>query len=369
MQFEPNTTSDPAQSTDLDAPASGEAQASAGRAAGLSYKFQRLREKLREAIVSGEFEGKLPGERQLAKRFGVNAKTLSKALTDLAAEGLLDRSIGRGTYVKGSAPAPAAVGRWLALCGPDGPDPVLADHLRSHNPDIAFCSDLAQIRPSFLNPFAAVLDLGSAAPDSVVRDLVVRSLPVVAVGHEPQTFAMHCVAPDAALAVQKLGRDLLLAGHRRLVAVEAVGRSEVTQSLRHAVARYAPDATVDACTPSEVPTLLGDGAVAFVCESAKAARQVMAAVSAHAAAADVAVVAVGTSSEADAPCSGYFVDARQVAGAVADLLRDPPARPAALWLTGQWVDRGTLHPSPTAPPIEQSAGQRAEATAYAGMLA
>src|SRR5579864_2222915 len=80
---------------------------------GMSYKFQRLREKLRHAIISGELSGKLPGERALARRFHVNAKTLSKALTDLAAEGLLDRSIGRGTYVKGSAPLPQREqGRW-----------------------------------------------------------------------------------------------------------------------------------------------------------------------------------------------------------------------------------------------------------------
>src|SRR5437773_4544819 len=72
----------------------------------LSYKFQRLREKLRHAIASGELSGKLPGERQLARRFRVNAKTLSKALTDLAAEGLLERSIGRGTFVKDSSAAP-----------------------------------------------------------------------------------------------------------------------------------------------------------------------------------------------------------------------------------------------------------------------
>src|SRR3954470_19540942 len=82
---------------------------------GMSYKFQRLREKLRAAIASGELVGKLPGERALAKRFHVNAKTLSKALTDLAAEGVLDRSIGCGTYVKGSAPTPAVSGRWLVL--------------------------------------------------------------------------------------------------------------------------------------------------------------------------------------------------------------------------------------------------------------
>ncbi len=70
----------------------------------LSYKFQRLREKLRKAIADGDLSGKLPGERTLSRRFHVNAKTLSKALTDLAAEGLLERSIGRGTYVRGSAP-------------------------------------------------------------------------------------------------------------------------------------------------------------------------------------------------------------------------------------------------------------------------
>src|SRR5258706_15746710 len=82
---------------------------------GLSYKFQRLRERLRAAVSNGELSGKLPGERSLARRFHVNAKTLSKALTDLAAEGLLDRSIGRGTYGKSdnsaTAAAPVKVGR------------------------------------------------------------------------------------------------------------------------------------------------------------------------------------------------------------------------------------------------------------------
>src|SRR3954469_8497024 len=98
---------------------------------GLSYKFQRLREKLREAVTSGELVGKLPGERALARKFHVNAKTLSKALTDLAAEGVLDRSIGRGTYVKGTAPATSGTGRWLLLCDDGDPDAqALLEHLR-----------------------------------------------------------------------------------------------------------------------------------------------------------------------------------------------------------------------------------------------
>src|ERR1700709_217876 len=102
---------------------------------GLSYKFQRLREKLRGAIASGELNGKLPGERALARRFHVNAKTLSKALTDLAAEGVLDRSIGRGTYVKGSAPAAPSEGRWLVLADEKDVDSALVHALRVNNPE------------------------------------------------------------------------------------------------------------------------------------------------------------------------------------------------------------------------------------------
>src|SRR5690349_6104297 len=101
----------------------------------LSYKFQRLRERLREAISKGELSGKLPGERALAKQFQVNAKTLSKALTDLAAEGILDRSIGRGTYVKGQTPVPTASARWLVLAEPDTP-PELIEAIRQKNDSI-----------------------------------------------------------------------------------------------------------------------------------------------------------------------------------------------------------------------------------------
>lgn len=306
----------------------------------LSYKFQRLREKLRDAIVSGEFKGKLPGERQLAKRFHVNAKTLSKALTDLAAEGLLDRSIGRGTYVKGSAPATSSMGRWLVLAEPASAESTLVAALRTLNPELVVCTDLSQIRPSFLSPFSAVLDL-FGAPEATLRDLVVRALPIVAVGHEPRTFSMHCVAPDVTLAAMKVCRDLLLGGHRRLVAVEAPGRQAITLALRQAAKRYAPDAVIDTCAPNEVATLLGDGAVGFVCESLQAARATRSVIAEHPAV-DVALAAIGSMTEATEVCSGYFVEARRLAEAVNGLLREPPARPTTIWLTCDWVDAGTM---------------------------
>src|SRR5205807_2253176 len=130
------------------------------RQTGMSYKFQRLREKLRRAIETGELSGKLPGERSLARRFHVNAKTLSKALTDLAAEGLLDRSIGRGTYVKGSAPAsPAQSGKWLVLCAPEDESPCILEHLRAACPELQTVPCGREMRPSFLNQFTAVINL------------------------------------------------------------------------------------------------------------------------------------------------------------------------------------------------------------------
>src|SRR4051812_44076231 len=101
----------------------------------LSYKFQRLRERLRDAVVNGELSGKLPGERELARRFKANPKTLSKALTDLAAEGLLERSIGRGTYVRSAAAPEEIAGRWLILADPADRNSQIVDELQKNHPD------------------------------------------------------------------------------------------------------------------------------------------------------------------------------------------------------------------------------------------
>src|SRR5689334_24971035 len=109
----------------------------AGADVRLSYKFQRLREKLRAAIASGELNGKLPGERQLSRRFRVNAKTLSKALTDLAAEGLLERSIGRGTFVKGHHEPVGTIApteKWLLICDPDQVHSPVVQAIAQANP-------------------------------------------------------------------------------------------------------------------------------------------------------------------------------------------------------------------------------------------
>ena len=149
---------------------------------GLSYKFQRLREKIRQAVASGELVGKLPGERTLAKRFHVNAKTLSKALTDLAAEGVLDRSIGRGTYVKGHGPTKASAKQQLLVCDPDQTTWDVVRLVQTDHPETDIVSDVSSLRPSFLNQFNAVIDLATATPDAFCAISWCRNIPVVVVG-------------------------------------------------------------------------------------------------------------------------------------------------------------------------------------------
>ena len=334
----------------------------AGGSGRMSYKFQRLREKLRVAVASGELAGKLPGERALAKRFHVNAKTLSKALTDLAAEGLLDRSIGRGTYVKGTAPAVSAPARWLVLCdaADDASMACLVEQLRRSHGELhlATSASVAQMRPSFLNGFGAVIDLAADTPEQFLRDLVVRNLPVVAVNREPKTYSTHAVLVDLVLGAQRIARDLLCAGHRRLAAVEPPGMNSVSQTLRQFASRYrgGDDATVETLSPAElesgagVAALIDGGVTAVVCDSVRTASRARAALDALGV--DVpgrlSLTSVGClcGGQIACPCSGYFVDCEPLADAVVKLLRDgPPPRPATLWLAGEFLDRGTVGPA------------------------
>ena len=314
------------------------------KAPGISYKYQRLREKLREAVTSGELSGRLPGERILAERFNANAKTLSKALTDLAAEGVLERIIGRGTFVKGQIPPVDTKGRWLLIKSEHGGDSEVVKSLKSLNPDAEAIAHTANLRPSFLNQFSAVIETSGAAPESFLRDLTVRNVPIVLVDREPLTFSLPAVICDLPLAVDRLAREMLLSGHRGLAAVERRGSHVIIDSLRRAVGTHWSDVVVESCEPEEVTSLLQTPATGLICQCGPDAAIVKDTLTA--AGIDIpgrlSVAAVGCV-KAPFPCSGYFVCPSDVAEAVAGLLRQGrPARPAVLWLAGAWHDAGTF---------------------------
>lgn len=314
---------------------------------GLSYKFQRLREKLRQAIASGELNGKLPGERALARRFHVNAKTLSKALTDLAAEGLLDRSIGRGTYVKGHRPNPApSAKRWLLVCDDCPAHLSRANVLRQVHPELESITDISALRPSFLNQFSAVVDLATGTPEEFLRDMVVRNMPVVVVGKETQTYSTNAVRFDCVLAASQLARDLLLGGHRRLAAVEPRKCTTVVNALLQAATRYSPDAIADACYPNDVVAMVESGVTAIVCQCPELAMEVKQQLQTRGISipGQVSLLAMGSCVD-DPPASGYYVTCSDESRAILHLLAENPStRPATLWLAGRYVDLGTSAP-------------------------
>lgn len=63
--------------------------------------YYRVREDLRELIVSGEFKpgDRVSSERELCEQHGVSSITVKRAVLDLVREGLLYRVPGKGTFV------------------------------------------------------------------------------------------------------------------------------------------------------------------------------------------------------------------------------------------------------------------------------
>jgi DNA-binding transcriptional regulator YhcF (GntR family) len=315
----------------------------------LSYKFQRLRERLREAIETGVLTGKLPGERVLARQFRVNAKTLSKALTDLAAEGLLERTIGRGTYVRGSVEAveSKSVGKWIVICQSDRPDDTLIPSLRLLNEDVSVISDVAFLRPSSLAGVTAAIDLHGLLDDSSLRDLMLRSIRVVLVDRQPQTLSTHAVLIDRTFCGTRLTQSLLREGHRHIGVIDREEPGELLDAVRQAAHRFDPAIRVRSLTPEALTQALSDGLDAVVCadyDSARAARAVLASAGIDVPG-RVSVLAMGLDSGRSPAVSGMAVSPGQLSETIHLLLSDGQShRPQAIWVIGAMTDHHTSAP-------------------------
>lgn len=87
------------------------ASAPLDRGAGLTA-WRQIADRIEADIAGGLFKPgeKLPGEMQLAQRFGVNRHTVRRALAALAARGLVRATQGGGTFVE-LKPLPYTIGR------------------------------------------------------------------------------------------------------------------------------------------------------------------------------------------------------------------------------------------------------------------
>src|SRR5262245_51548454 len=84
-------------------------------------KHQQISRQLLADIAAGKYAatGRLPSEAQLCERFGVSRPTVARALRDLQDQGLVERRVGSGSYVRApSAGGPPVAQRQLGLLIP-----------------------------------------------------------------------------------------------------------------------------------------------------------------------------------------------------------------------------------------------------------
>lgn len=199
------------------------------------YKYQRLRDRLRQAVQSGELSGKLPGERELARRYEANAKTVNKALCDLATEGLLVRHVGRGTFVSdGSAPGGSSRRKLLTyawVCGPRADSASVASIHRAAETQIrerghrlvtvrvpeAPDGEISEsaVTPGQLRSWDGVVLVGRTT-DRLLADLHRRHLPTVIVSNTHERIRTSVVLPDYGQGAFELAQYLVRLGHRRI---------------------------------------------------------------------------------------------------------------------------------------------------------
>lgn len=306
----------------------------------LSYKFQRLRERLREAVRTGELAGKLPGERVLAERFDCNAKTLSKALTDLAAEGLLERSVGRGTYVKGHGPRPEK-SAWLIVLSPeDGDADYIVRRLSTCGVELEVVRGMPTRRPSYLAQFLGVVSFWRALPADLVRELLVRGISVVAVDHEPEAYAVNSVMVDRAGGAVRAARELIAMGHTKIAILEREGMPEMTPAIQ-AVAKLLGHVEIEVYKCAELANMARSTATGMIVKSASWAKRLRDKMEAagRKVPQDVSMIVVGLDDldpaphdAADLP-NAYLVSPEELVDAVLLCLKGAQSkRPISLWL-------------------------------------
>src|SRR5207247_2100460 len=73
-------------------------------------KHRQISRALLAEIAAGKYgpSGRLPSETQLVERFQVSRPTVARALRDLQNQGLVERRVGSGSYVRRDSAAPVA---------------------------------------------------------------------------------------------------------------------------------------------------------------------------------------------------------------------------------------------------------------------
>lgn len=226
---------------------------------------------LRQRIVDGDFgaDGLLPGEQDMAERYGVSRITAKRALDELAADGFVIRERGRGTRV-----APGAARIHVSTAATGGMDPLIAmggeTDVSVHAFD--YVAAPADVATALLLPVGATVQravrvrsvegaafshLTTHVPENIGREFDQGDLaetPLLALferaGVSPSSAEQSVSATLAdAVVAERLGVDV----GAPLLRVRRIVKDETGRAIEHLVALYRSDRYRMAMTLSREP--------------------------------------------------------------------------------------------------------------------
>ena len=190
-------------------------------------KYQHLYDQLRRSILRGEYapDAKLPSENALAIKYQVSRITTKRALNELAADDLIYRIQGKGSFVK---PHQATNIRTLLLVLPFGADESLGDYASGITQTLIGTtwalatitnSQFAEMPVADLpKQYAGIFYYPQSIEAELPRLMMLAELhmPVVVLDSTPAALALPSVTSDNVSGGQLAVEHLLAAGHSRI---------------------------------------------------------------------------------------------------------------------------------------------------------
>ncbi len=199
-------------------------------------KIATISQVILQRIRSQAYNGRIPGERALATEFGVDFKTVNRAVTLLVQQGTVQRRRGLGTFVTPlDQPRILTIGLCFFKTSDPGRDPIFARFFAAMNRaikahgmrlDVTALADvgpielgLGELTDRFRRQVLAtnsdgLIYLGNV--DVALLEQLRAERPTIVVAHTPPDVHFDCVRRDVRAAVGDAVRRLHWLGHRRI---------------------------------------------------------------------------------------------------------------------------------------------------------
>ena len=203
---------------------------------------QQLSRALAAQIAEGRYQpgAAIPPERQLCSLYGVSITTVRQAVLDLAEKGMVEREVGRGTFVRAVRPRGLRIGLLSThdlLISQESMSPIVAAmqeatgvagssllhiHQETPGPMAGFLGDVLRRREAD----ALILFTHQPLHADDVAELASSGVPYVVFNRYLEETAINCVVIDDREATERAVDYLWKLGHRRIVHV--AGQQHIT---------------------------------------------------------------------------------------------------------------------------------------------